>query len=72
MMSAEPTCRAPDLRWRIVWQRIAKDLTFERIAQNLGICTATASNIFKIFEATTGEVDPKKPSKRPEIRKLDK
>ena len=72
-MSAEPMRRTPysnDLRWRIVWQRIAKDLTFQQIAQNLCISTATASNIFKLFQAT-GEVDPKHPSKRDALRKLD-
>ena len=59
-----------DLRWRIVWQRIAKDLTFQQIDQNLCISTATASNIFKLFQAT-GEVDPKRPCKRDALRKLD-
>lgn len=72
-MSAEPTRKAPysnDLRWRIVWQRLAKDFTFKQIAQNLSISTATASNIFRLFQAT-GEVDPKSPSKRDAVRKLD-
>ena len=65
-MSAEPNRRTPystDLRWRIVWQRLAKGLTFQNIAQNLSISAATASNIFKLFQAT-GEVDPKRPPKR--------
>lgn len=73
MSTAEPSCRAPyatDLRWRVVWQRLAKGLTFERIAENLSISTATASNIFKLFK-DTGEVDPKTPGKREWIRKLD-
>lgn len=72
-MSAEPMRRTPysnDLRWRVVWQRIAKDLTFQQIAQNLCISTATASIIFKLFQAT-GEVDPKHPSRRDALRKLD-
>ncbi len=64
--SAEPNRRAPysnDLRWRIVWQRIALDLGFQDIARNLN-----AYNIFKLFE-TTGEVDHKKLPQRE--RKLD-
>ena len=72
-MSAEPNRKTPysaDLRWRIVWQRLAKGLTFQSIAQNLSISTATASNIFKLFQAT-GEVDPKSPPKRDDLRKLD-
>ena len=72
-MSAEPNRRTPystDLRWRIVWQRLAKGLTFQNIAQNLSISTATASNIFKLFQAT-GEVDPKRPPRRDDLRKLD-
>ena len=72
-MSAEPMCTTPysnDLHWRIVWQRLAKDLTFQQIAQNLSISTATTSNILNIFQAT-GEVDPKSPGKRGELRKLD-
>ena len=69
--SAEPTRRAPysnDLRWRIVWQRIALGHGFEKIASNLNISVGTAYNIFKLFEAT-GEVDHKLQPKRE--RKLD-
>ena len=69
--SAEPTRRAPysnDLRWRIVWQRIALGHGFEKIASNLNISVGTAHNIFKLFEAT-GEVDHKPQPKRE--RKLD-
>lgn len=64
--SAEPARRSPysnDLRWRIVWQRIALDLGYQEIAKNLNISTSTAYNIFKLFEAT-GDVDPKKPNQR--------
>ena len=69
--SAEPMQRAPysnDLRWRIVWQRIALDYGFQKIASNLNISVGTAYNIFKLFEAT-GEVDHKSQPKRD--RKLD-
>ena len=64
--SAEPCRRGPysaDLRWRVVWQRIALDLRFEDIARNLNIAVGTAYNIFKLFQ-DTGEVDHKKPPKR--------
>ena len=62
--SVEPTRRAPysnDLRWRIVWQRIALDLGYQEIARNLNISTGIAYNIFKLFEST-GEVDSKQPA----------
>ena len=65
-MSAEPTRRvsySKDLRWRIVWQRLAKDLKYERIAQNLSISVGTVHNTLKLFEQT-GEVDPRKREKR--------
>ena len=72
-MSAEPLRRkaySTDLRWRIVWQRIAMGLTFRNVASNLSISIGTVHNIYKLFEQT-GEVDPKKPCRRPEQAKLD-
>ena len=42
-----------DLRWRIVYQRI---VTFERIARNLNISTATAHRIYALFQST-GDVE---------------
>ena len=57
--------RAPyynDLRWRFVWQRIALDYRYQKIASNLSISVGTAY-IFKLFEAT-GEVDHKSQPKR--------
>ena len=60
----------PLLRYRGLDTRLAKGLTFQNIAQNLSISTATASNIFKLFQST-GEVDPKPPCKRDALRKLD-
>ena len=47
--TAEPSRKKAydvNLRWRIVYQRIAKNLTFERIARNLNISTATAHHIY--------------------------
>ena len=50
------------MRWRIVWQKIALDLKFQKIAQKLNISVGTAHNIFKLFQAT-GEVDHKQQPK---------
>ncbi len=53
--SAEPMRRAPyslDLRWRIVWQRLALDLKYQQISKNLCISVGTVHNIFKLFEDT--------------------
>ena len=72
-MSAEPGRTAPyanDLRWRAVWQHIARELPFRVIAKNLSISVGTAHNIFKRFEST-GEVDPKRATQRVDLRKLD-
>ena len=72
-ISAEPKRSASysnDLRWRIVWQKIAMDLPFRVIARNLSISMGTAYNIQKLF-CQTGEVSPKKLRKREECRKLD-
>ena len=72
-MSAEPTRTAPyanDLRWRVIWQRIALDLPFRTIAKNLCKAVGTVHNIFKRFRAT-GEVDPKPAIRRDSLRKLD-
>lgn len=59
-LSAEPARRRPydkDLRWRIVYQRIGMHLTYEKIAANLNISTATAQRIYSLFERT-GDVKP--------------
>ena len=57
----EPTRKAPygvDLRWRVVWLRICKELYFEDIGRRLGIAKSTAHRIFAEF-ADRGAVDPK-------------
>ena len=72
-MSAEPARTAPyanDLRWRVIWQRIALELPFKSIAKNLCISVGTAHNIFERFR-TTGEVDPKPAARRDVLQKLD-
>ena len=71
--SAEPGRKAPyspDLRWRVVWQRIAFEFSFRKIAENLSIAPSTARAIFKMFEET-GDVVAKTQPKREDTRCLD-
>ena len=61
-MSCEPgrkVAYSPDLRNRMIWQRIAMELPFRTIAQNLSVSVGTVHNVFKLFEQT-GSVDPSK------------
>ena len=58
--SAEPCRRkaySVDLRWRVVYQRIAISLPFKDIAKNLNIATSTAYRTYMLFKRT-GKVDP--------------
>ena len=71
--SAEPgrkSAYSEDIRWRVVWQKIALDYSYRNIAQNLNISTGTAYNVYRLFERT-GNVDPKTPPVREDIHKLD-
>lgn len=72
MTSAEPARRAPysdDIRWRIVWQRLAMDLPYWKIARNLSIGVGTAYNVFKTFEHS-GEVSNSSKRERTDLRAL--
>ena len=74
-MSAEPQRKAPyliDLRLRVVWQRLGKDLSFNKISKNLNIAASTACRIYCEFECK-GHVLPSDALKQPrrELRKLD-
>ena len=72
-MSAEPSRKksySADLRWRIVYQRIAMNLPFYKIARNLNIAASTANRIYQLFEQTGG-VDPVQRLERHEIRAVD-
>ena len=72
-MSAEPgrtKAYSPDLRWRVVWQRIAMELSCRDVAERLCISVGTAHNTFQLFQRT-GSVDAKPPSKRPDLCKLN-
>ena len=71
-MSAEPGRKSAylaDLRWRVVWQRIAKEFSFRKIPLNLNIPCNTAQTTFKLFEQT-GEVSPWGQPIRKEMRCL--
>ena len=71
-MSAEPYRKkaySADIRWRIVYQRIAMNLSYYKIARNLNIAASTAHRINQLFEQT-GSVDAVKRLKRPEMRAL--
>ena len=46
-----------DLRWRIVYQRIAINLPFTDVAKNLNVAISTAYRTYRLFERT-GKVDP--------------
>lgn len=70
--SAEPGRKAPyspDLRWTVVWQRIALEFSFRKIAENLSIAPSTARASFKMFEETSDV--PKTEPKREDTRYLD-
>ena len=74
-MSAEPSRRIPysvDIRWRVVWQRIAMNLTFQQISTRLNIDPSTAYRVYNLFKIT-GDVQPKlqKGVIWPEARKLN-
>ena len=73
VMSAEPGRKVPystDLRWRMVWQRFAMELTLECIAGRLNVAVSTVHATCKKFEET-GDVEPAKQPTRLGIRKLD-
>ena len=50
-MSAEPGRKKAygiDLRWRVVYQRIGMNLTYDKIATNLNIAASTAYYIYEV------------------------
>jgi len=48
-----------DLRWRIIYQRLALDYSLQRVADNLGVGVATVHRIETAF-AETGSVGKRK------------
>ena len=68
--SAEPgrkVAYGTDLRWRVVWQRIAFEHSFRQIGENLNIAHSTACAIFKRFEES-GDVAPSSQPQREDQR----
>ena len=60
-MSADPSrtkAYSFDLRWRVVWQRIAMELSYRDVANRFYITVGTAYNTFQLFQRT-GSVDAK-------------
>lgn len=73
-MSAEPLRKrayTPDIGWRVVWNRIAMDMSFTDIGRRLQIAPSTAHRIFKRFLRTDNVALRKQPSCRPQWRVLD-
>jgi transposase len=61
-MSAEPNRKkaySPDIRWRVVYQRLGMGLSYSKISTNLNIALSTAHRTFSLFERT-GREDPSK------------
>ena len=72
-MSAEPqrkTAYSDDLRWRIVWLRLTRELAYQDVARSLCVPLGTVHNVWKKF-MVTGEVTAKKQPPRESIRVLD-
>ncbi len=73
-VSAEPGRKkaySSDLRWRMVYQRIAMELPLEDIARKLNVAVSTVHRTYELFE-TTGKVEPQ-PCEKPryDLRALD-
>ncbi len=72
-MSAEPSRKKAygiDLRWRMVYQRIAMNLRLQKFARNLNVALSTVHRVCKQFKQT-GSVVPRCRSERDELRKFD-
>ena len=52
-----------DLRWRVVWQRMALGLKYNEIATNLGISLGTAYNVIKFIRRLVQRLDARGRSK---------
>ena len=55
MTSAEPSRKAADLRWRMIWQRIGMELSYQSIAANLNVALGTVYHTNRLF-METGDV----------------
>ena len=71
--SAEPgrtTAYSPDIGWRVVWQRIGMEYTYQQIGRRLQIAPSTAHRIFSRFK-DTGDVAPREQPSRERLQNLD-
>ena len=71
--SAEPerkTAYSDDLRWRIVWLRLTRELSYREVAKSLCVSLGTVHNVWRKFVAT-GEVAAKNQPPRESMRVLD-
>ena len=71
-MSAEPSWRkaySQDIRWRVVYQRMALNLTFAKIGRNCNIAASTDHRTFSYF-VPTGSVVPAMQANRQHCRTL--
>ena len=71
-MSSEPNRKAPysaDLRWKVVYQKLARDSSLSTIACNFSISVGTVHNVFKCF-TLTGDIAAKAPGPHLGSRKL--
>ena len=57
--SGHSTAYFDDIQWRIFWQRLVRELSFNEIAKNLNIAVGTTHNIWSRY-MLTGEVSDKK------------
>ena len=74
IMLAEPSRKkaySQDIRWRVVYQRIALNLTFAKIGRNCNIAACTAHRTFSYF-VQTGSVGPAMQVNRQHCRTLSK
>ena len=76
-LSAEPGRKAAydkDLRWRIIYQRIAISMKFAEIAKKLNIAVSTAHRTYHYFERTGNVISASTTKKRYETaqRKMSK
>ena len=70
--SAEPRRKraySADIRWRVVYQRIALDLPFYKIAENLNIASSTAHRTYQLF-LQTGQVETMQVHQQSDLRRL--
>ena len=71
--SAEPgrtTAYSTDIGWRVVWQRLGMEYTYEQIGRWLQIAPSTAHRIFSRFKST-GDIAPREQPSRECLWKLD-